>query len=55
MDVLQNRKIFPQGFSKYCMGMVLTDSGVKNNLFKSKVQYLNKLLNCNPYGNLKYI
>lgn len=37
-------RIRPNGFSKYCMGTVLTRSDVKYNRFKLKIRYLAKLL-----------
>lgn len=43
LDILRTLRIKPHGFSKYCIGSVLTNSSLKQNLFKPKVQYLKKL------------
>ncbi|NOZ47917.1 MAG: polyphosphate polymerase domain-containing protein [Chlorobi bacterium] len=42
-SVLMENRIFSTGFSKYCMGLVLTNKSIKANRFKSKVNYLKKL------------
>jgi hypothetical protein len=34
----------PTGFSKYCMGLLLTNSGIKHNLFKPQLRRLNRLM-----------
>lgn len=44
-DILSRLQIKSLSFSKYCMGMVLTDSGLKYNRFKSKCRVINKLIN----------
>ena len=44
-DIITKLKIRQSSFSKYCIGIVLTDSEVKYNRFKSKLIRLNKLLN----------
>jgi len=43
--IVSNLNIKQISFSKYCMGIVLTDSEVKYNRFKKKIIMLNKLLN----------
>lgn len=43
LDVLRQLRIKPHGFSKYCIGSVMTNPGLKQNLFKPKLQYLKKL------------
>jgi hypothetical protein len=35
----------PSGFSKYCIGMVMTNTDIKQNLFKPKMVYLERLMN----------
>ncbi len=40
--LLRNNKIQASGFSKYCMGTVLTNPEVKNNLFRKNIRILNK-------------
>ncbi len=39
---LRNRNIRPARFSKYCMGMVLTDKNIKYNRFKMRLTELSK-------------
>lgn len=41
---LQNRRIKPGGFSKYCMGRILTEEGLKKNSFKPKMRELYKII-----------
>jgi hypothetical protein len=42
-DKLAEYRVFPGGMSKYCLGCVLTDENAKQNRFKQKVRYINKL------------
>ena len=44
-DIISKLGIRQNSFSKYCIGITLTDSGAKYNRFKSKLIRLNKLLN----------
>jgi hypothetical protein len=44
-DILSKLNIQRRSFSKYCIGIVLTDSEVKYNNFKRRLIRLNKLLN----------
>ena len=44
--IVSKLNIKQSSFSKYCMGIVLTDSEAKYNRFKKKIIRLNKLLNC---------
>lgn len=37
-------RIKPMGFSKYCMGMAMTDDALKRNLFNIRLHRLNKML-----------
>jgi len=41
--VLKRLHIHPFSFSKYCMGVVLTDPNAKYNRFKSKLMKIRKL------------
>lgn len=43
MPHLNRLRIFSMGFSKYCMGMALTDQGLKQNLFKERLRRIGKL------------
>jgi hypothetical protein len=43
-DILHHLRIRPVSFSKYCMGIVLTNPEVKYNRFKSKWAIINKLI-----------
>lgn len=42
-DLLRELRIFPSGFSKYCIGMALTTPGIKRNLFNEKIRKIEKL------------
>jgi len=41
---LRNMHITSSGFSKYCVGRILTTPGLKDNAFKSKIHRLNKVM-----------
>ena len=41
--LLRELRIHPAGFSKYCMGMALTDTSLKQNRFKERIRALNAL------------
>lgn len=43
LDILRQLRIKPCGFSKYCIGMVMTNKKIKQNLFKKKLLKLHKL------------
>ncbi|MFC2090182.1 polyphosphate polymerase domain-containing protein [Bacteroidota bacterium] len=43
--ILNRHKIHPIGFSKYCMGTVITNRQVKHNLFKNRLRRLGKIDN----------
>ena len=43
LDMLRDLRIHPMGFSKYCMGMCMTDNGLKRNLFKEKLRRIDKI------------
>lgn len=47
LDILRQLRIKPSGFSKYCIGTVLTNRSVKQNLFKPKLVKLSKLAGYN--------
>jgi len=42
VDVLQERRLKSQGFSKYCMGTALVNKTVRTNLFKAKMRRIGK-------------
>ena len=42
-DLLRELRIFPSGFSKYCIGMALTTPGIKRNLFNERIRKIEKL------------
>ena len=44
-EMLRDLHVHPAGFSKYCMGSVLTNSTLKYNRFKPKLRALERLLN----------
>ena len=43
LDMLRQLRITPSGFSKYCIGSVITNPSLKKNLFKPKLVWINKL------------
>lgn len=43
MKVLNELRIKPIGFSKYCMGSVLTNPDIKKNAFKARIRKIEKL------------
>lgn len=42
LDLLRQLRIKPSGFSKYCIGSVMTNADLKNNLFKEKLVRIRK-------------
>lgn len=42
-DLLREVRIFPCGFSKYCIGMALTTPGIKRNLFNDRIRKIEKI------------
>ena len=42
-DIMRDLRIQPQGFSKYCMGMALTNEALKRNRFKERIMLLEKM------------
>jgi len=44
LSMLRDLRIFPHGFSKYCMGTALTNPEVKQNRLKEKLHYLNRVI-----------
>ena len=45
LNILRTLRIKPSGFSKYCIGSVMTNRGLKHNMFKEKMVRINKLVN----------
>ncbi len=43
LDILRVLRIKPSGFSKYCIGSVMTNKNLKHNIFKQKMVVLGKL------------
>lgn len=43
LDILRTLRIKPSGFSKYCIGSVMTNKSLKQNMFKQKLVALGKL------------
>ncbi len=43
LDILRRLRIKPSGFSKYCIGSVMTNRTLKHNLFKPKMTALSRL------------
>jgi hypothetical protein len=50
-DYLSDLRIKRKRISKYCLGMILTDSNLKQNNFKTKLIYIHKLLNYGVINN----
>ena len=44
LDILRRLRIEPSGFSKYCIGTVLTNSTIRQNNFKPKLQNISRLI-----------
>ena len=42
LDILRELRIKPSGFSKYCIGSVITNGRLKNNMFKEKLVRISK-------------
>lgn len=47
ITIMKKEKIYPSGFSKYCIGTLLLNPHLKRNSFKPKLLMLNKLLHGN--------
>lgn len=45
LPLLRQLRIFPMGFSKYCIGMALTNPLLKQNCLKERIKKINKILN----------
>ncbi len=43
IHLLKEEKVYPRGFSKYCMGIALLKNGIKKNTFKPNILHLKKL------------
>ena len=44
LDMLRTLRIKPSGFSKYCIGSVMTNKSLKQNLFKPKLVKIGRLI-----------
>ena len=44
LDVLRHLRIKPSGFSKYCIGSVMTNRHLKHNMFMEKMVWVEKLV-----------
>lgn len=44
LDMLRALRIHPHGFSKYCIGSALTNDALPVNLFKPKLQSINRII-----------
>ena len=42
-DILSDFQITRSSFSKYCVGLAVTDSSIKKNRFKKLCMYINKI------------
>ncbi len=45
LEILRELRVKPSGFSKYCIGSLLTNAGLKRNMFKEKLVNINRLVN----------
>lgn len=50
VEILRDLRVNPTGFSKYCIGVALTDQALPANRFKPRLRLINKLLT----GNASY-
>lgn len=44
LEMLRQLRVFPHGFSKYCMGSALTNDELKVNRFKQKLRYVERIV-----------
>ena len=44
LDILRHLRIKPSGFSKYCIGSVMTNRHLKHNMFMEKMVWVEKLV-----------
>lgn len=44
LEMLRRMRIKPMGFSKYCMGMVMTDNGIMTNRFRPRLTKIDKII-----------
>ena len=49
LDILRELRIKPSGFSKYCIGSVMTNNELKQNLFRERLIKIGKLANTKLY------
>ena len=49
LEMLRALRIKPSGFSKYCIGSVMTNQGLKHNMFKQKMVWIRKLVGENIF------
>lgn len=45
MGMLNKLRIHQSGFSKYCIGMTLTNPSLKSNRFKERIRYVRRMMN----------
>ena len=45
LDILRQLRVKPSGFSKYCIGSVMTNPDLKHNMFMEKMVWIHKLVN----------
>lgn len=45
MGMLNKLRIHQSGFSKYCIGMTLTNPALKSNRFKERIRYVRRMMN----------
>ncbi len=50
VDALNHFRVFPQGFSKYCIGRAMVEDNLKRNIFKERLIKINKINN----GDISY-
>ncbi len=48
LAMLKQLRIHQSGFSKYCIGMTITNPGLKANRFKERIRYIRKLSQSTP-------
>ena len=50
LSVLRDLRVRPLGFSKYCVGSVLTNGTLKKNRFKRRIHDIRKRMQTNNYS-----
>lgn len=50
LDLLWRLRIHPSGFSKYCLGLAMTDPALRQNRFKKRIHNVMRIAPINTQG-----